>query len=45
MLTLDNLWLKEIVVVTQDGPNSTNQNSRDYLKITYQYLIIYEVKK
>jgi DNA modification methylase len=45
MLTLDNLWLKEIVVITQDGANSINQNSRDYLKITHQYLIIYEVKK
>jgi hypothetical protein len=45
MLTSDNLWLKEIVVVTQDGANSMNRNSRDYLKITHQYLIIYEVKK
>jgi len=45
MLTFDNLWLKEIVVVTQDEANSINQNSRDYLKITHQYLIIYEVKK
>jgi len=44
MLTLDNLWLKEIIVITQDGANSINQNSRDYLKITHQYLIIYEVK-
>jgi len=45
MLTLDNLWLKEIVIVTQDGANLINQNSRDYLKTTHQYLIIYEVKK
>lgn len=45
MLTLDNLWLKEIVVVTQDGHNSINQNSRDYLKIIHQYLIIYKVTK
>jgi len=45
MLTLDNLWLKEIIVVTQDGANSASKNSRDYLKITHQYLIIYEVKK
>ena len=44
-LTFDNLWLKEIIIVTQDGANSINQNSRDYLKITHQYLIIYEVKK
>jgi len=45
MLTLDNLWLKEIVVVTQDVTNSINQNPKDYLKITHQYLLIYEVKK
>ena len=45
MLTLDNLWLKEIVVVTHEGANSIAHNPRDYLKITHQYLIIYEVKK
>jgi hypothetical protein len=45
MLTLDNLWLKEIIVVTQDRDNSLDQNSRDYLKITHQYLLVYEVKK
>ena len=45
MLTHDNLWLKEIVIVTYDGANSINQNARDYLKIIHQYLIVYEVKK
>lgn len=45
MLKHNNLWLKEIVVVTQDGTNSIIQNSRDYLEITHQYLIIYEVKE
>lgn len=45
MLTLDNLWLKEIVVVTQEGANSKIQNSGDYLKIAHQYLLVYEVKK
>ena len=45
MLTLDNLWLKEIVVVTQDGSNSKTQISRDYLKMVHQYLLVYEVKK
>ncbi|MCL0028416.1 methyltransferase domain-containing protein, partial [Peptococcaceae bacterium] len=45
MLTHDNLWLKEIVIVTHDRTNSINQNSRDYLKIIHQYLIIYEVRK
>lgn len=45
MLSFDNLWLKEIMIVTQDGDNSINQNSRDYLKIVHQYLIVYEVTK
>ncbi|MCD6492880.1 MAG: hypothetical protein J7K36_03640 [Archaeoglobaceae archaeon] len=40
----DNLWLKEIVVVTQDGANSPLKNSGDYLKIVHQYLLVYEVK-
>jgi len=44
MLTHDNLWLKEIVVVTQEGTNSNTQNSGDCLKITHQYLLVYEVK-
>lgn len=44
MLMLDNLWLKEIVVVTQEGSNLTSQRSGDYLKITHQYLLVYEVK-
>lgn len=44
MLTLDNLWLKEIVVVTQDGANSIDLNSEKYLEIAHQYLLIYEVK-
>jgi len=41
----DNLWLKEIVVVTQDGADSPLKNSGDYLKIVHQYLLVYEVKK
>jgi len=41
----DNLWLKEIVIVTQDGANSQLKNSGDYLKIVHQYLLVYEVKK
>jgi len=45
MLTHDNLWLKEIVVITHDRANSINQNSGDYLKIIHQYLIIYKVRK
>jgi len=45
VLTLDNLWLKEIIAVTQEGSNSKTQNLRDYLKIDHQYLLVYEVKK
>ena len=45
MLALHKLWLKEIIVVTQEGRNSKIQNSRDYLKIDHQYLLVYEVKK
>jgi len=45
MLTLNNLWLKEIVFVTQEGVNLNAQNSKDYLKIVHQYILVYEVKK
>ncbi len=42
MLSLDNLWLKEIVVVTKEGQNPGFHASNDYLKITHQYLLVYE---
>ncbi|MBT9175416.1 MAG: Release factor glutamine methyltransferase [candidate division WS2 bacterium] len=42
MLTLDNLWLKEIIVVTRGGQNSHIEESREHLKITHQYLLVYE---
>ncbi len=42
MLTDDNLWLKEIIVVTQGGQNSHIVESREHLKITHQYLLVYE---
>jgi hypothetical protein len=45
ILSHDNLWLKEIVVVTQEGANSSPLNSTEYLKIVHQYLLVYEVKK
>lgn len=45
ILIFDNLWLKEIIVTTQDRNNSLAQNSKDYLKIVHQYLLVYEVKK
>ena len=41
----DDLWLKEIVVVTHDGANSPSKNSGSYLGIVHQYLLVYEVKK
>ncbi len=41
----DNLWLKEIVVVTQEGLNSKTQSSEEHLKIIHQYLLVYEIKK
>ncbi|MEW6482088.1 MAG: DNA methyltransferase [bacterium] len=44
MLTLKNLWLKEIIVVTQEGTNSKGVDIRGYLKITHQHLLIYEIK-
>jgi len=44
MLAPDNLSLKEIVVITKEGANSNTQNSGNFLKITHQYLLVYEVK-
>lgn len=45
MLTSNNLWLKEIVAITQEGSNSNVQHSGDYLTIAHQYLLVYEVKR
>jgi len=45
MLTFDNLWLKEIVVVTQEGANLSPLSSTEYLRIVHQYLLVYEVRK
>jgi len=45
MLSLGNLWLKEIIFVTQGGVNLNTQNPRDYLEIVHQYLLVYEVKR
>jgi len=41
----NNLWLKEVVVVTPAGENSQNQISKDYLRIAHRYLLVYEVVK
>jgi len=43
-LTHDSLWLKEIVVVTPDGGSSNPQVSKEFLEITHQYLLVYEVQ-
>ena len=42
MLALDNLWLREIVVVTQQNQDPKLQATREYLKINHQYLLVYE---
>jgi len=44
-ITADNLWLKEIVVVTKEGQNSKVGPPNDYLKIDHQYLLVYEKTK
>jgi len=36
MFSLGNLWLKEIIFVTQGGVNLDTQNSRGYLEIVHQ---------
>ncbi len=45
LLTFDNLWLKEIVIVTQEETNSKLEPLENYLKIVHQYLLVYEIKK
>jgi hypothetical protein len=45
MVTLDNLWLKEIVVITEKKEGSEIQTRNDYLEVSHQYLLVYEVKK
>jgi len=44
LLENENLWLKEIVILTQEETNSNPFYSTEYLKIIHQYLLIYEVK-
>jgi DNA modification methylase len=41
MLSLDNLLLKEIIVVTCEGLKSEAQISQSYLEIVHQYLLVY----
>jgi DNA modification methylase len=45
MLSFNNLWIKEIVVVTQEVKNGHNQSIEEHLDITHQYLLVYEVKR
>ena len=45
MLTFDNLWPKEIVVVTQERQNPHIDKSERCLNITHQYLLVYEKTK
>jgi hypothetical protein len=46
LITSDNLWLKEIVVITRENQKFEERIAEDEnLKITHQYLLIYEVIK
>jgi DNA modification methylase len=45
ILTHDDLWLKEIIFVTQEEQNCHTEKSREHLKITHQYLLVYEKTK
>ncbi|MCX8082359.1 MAG: DNA methyltransferase, partial [bacterium] len=40
-----NLYLKEVVVVAEEGVNFKTQDFKEYLKIAHHYLLVYEVKK
>jgi hypothetical protein len=42
----DKLWLKEIIIVTQNETDSIPYNfkkSKEHLEIVHQYLLVYEV--
>lgn len=43
LLTSSRLWLKEIVVVTQENQQNYHTLKNDNLEITHQYLLVYEV--
>lgn len=43
MLNIDNLWIREIIIVTKDGVHSKTQSLKDDLEITHQYLLVYGV--
>jgi len=43
LLRSGNLWLNEVVIITQEGKNLSSESTGEYLKITHQYLLVYEV--
>jgi hypothetical protein len=44
LLISGDLWLKEVVIVTQRAKkNLGSESTGEYLKITHQYLLVYEV--
>lgn len=45
LLNFDNLWLKEIVIVTPEEQAGDKDTENRNLEITHQYLLIYEVTK
>ncbi len=38
----DSLWLKEVIIVTNDALVPEPKASRDFLRITHQFLLVYE---
>jgi len=44
IIDFENLWLKEIIIVTQRNTNGNGDNFYDseYFKINHQYLLVYE---
>lgn len=45
LLTFDNLWLKEIVIVTPEELTENKEVKNEELEIAHQYLLIYELTK
>ena len=45
MLTIDNLWLKEIIFIIKEDQDPKVQTPSEYLEISHQYLLVYEKTK
>lgn len=45
LLTFDNLWLKEIVIVASKNQTEIKEMKNNELEETHQYLLVYEVVK